>query len=475
MSLFKPAENTMAFLKAGIMGEAGSGKTHTATLLAIGLVKYLRANKLPGHDKPAFMLDTENGSSWIKPMFDEAGIELRVAKTRAFKDLVPAVNDAEKNASILLIDSLTHYWQELQDSYLKVLSERRHRQVSAFEFQDWAWLKRQWGGFSDRFVASNLHCILSGRLGWEYDQVTNERGKKEIEKSGVKMQAEKGIGYEPNILVWMERNLDLHDKVVARTATVLKDRSRKLDGKQFANPTFETFLPHIQFMALGGKHETPDINRNSDDMMPGDEAPLSDMKSIRRKIVLDEIQALLVEKYPSTSAEDKKQKAALIKENFGTTSWTEIETLMPLVDLQSNFDKLHRTMTGKPSRYGVTEAAAEAAAAQSKGAADDAAHLDDLIGERIAAAAPIETAPTEQVAATPALSAAETSQEPEPDEALGLVLDLRADFQNQHNGVRVNECWRRWAGKYKAASEATRLLMENEHEQALKRVKRAAA
>lgn len=356
MALFKPAENTMAYLKAGFMGEAGSGKTHTATLVAIGLVQYLKSKGIAGSDKPAFMLDTENGSSWIKPMFDEAGIPLLVAKTRAFKDLVPAVREAEQNASVLFIDSITHFWEELQNSYLATLSERRGRTMTRLEFQDWNFIKGQWRKFSDAFVTSNLHCILCGRLGWEYENVEDERGKKQIEKSGAKMQAEKGLGYEPNILVWMERNMDLHTKAIARTATVLKDRSRRLDGKQFPDPTFGTFLPHIEFMALGGKHESADVSRTSHDIMPDDDTPLSDIKSIRRNIVLDEIEALLVNHYPSTSAADKQAKAALIKKHFRTTSWTEISKLMPLHDLQCYYDALHRELEGKASRYGVEDA-----------------------------------------------------------------------------------------------------------------------
>src|SRR5690242_10339796 len=86
MGLFKPAGNTMAYFKAGFMGEAGSGKTHTASLVTIGLVQHLRKLGVPGSEKPVFMLDTEQGSAWVKPMFDEAGIELMVAKTRTFMD-----------------------------------------------------------------------------------------------------------------------------------------------------------------------------------------------------------------------------------------------------------------------------------------------------------------------------------------------------------------------------------------------------
>ena len=347
MSLFKPAENTMAYFKAGFMGEAGSGKTHTATLAMIGLIKHLRAKGIPGSDKPVFMLDTEQGSAWIKPMFDDAGIPFYVHKTRVFKDLVPAIREAEKEASGLLIDSVTHFWEELKTTYATSKPGR-----SVLEFQDWAVLKSMWSKFSDAYVNSELHCVLCGRLGHEYEQVQDERtGKKKIEQSGVKMQAEKGLGYEPNILIWMEREMDLTSKTITRKAIVLKDRSQRLDGEQYPNPTFQTFLPHIDDLALGGKHEGVDTSRTSGDIIPDDDAPLSDMKSIRRGIVLDEIEALLVKHYPSTSAAEKQAKAALVLKHFRTSSWTEISKLMPLYDLQKGYNDLHQQLEDAPSRY----------------------------------------------------------------------------------------------------------------------------
>ena len=47
MALFQRATNTQAFLKAGIMGFAGDGKTYTASELAIGLVLLMRQPQLP--------------------------------------------------------------------------------------------------------------------------------------------------------------------------------------------------------------------------------------------------------------------------------------------------------------------------------------------------------------------------------------------------------------------------------------------
>jgi hypothetical protein len=433
MALFKPAENTMAFLKAGFMGEAGSGKTHTATLVMIGLINHLRARGISNAEKPVFMLDTEQGSAWVKPMFDEAGIELHVAKTRAFKDLVGAVKEAENNASGLFIDSVTHFWEDLQNSYMA--SRKRHR----LEFQDWAVLKKMWRGFSDVYVNSELHCILCGRLGFEYEQYQDDNGKRQIEKSGVKMRAEKDLGYEPNMLVWMERDMDLHTKVVSRVATVLKDRSQRLDGRQFPNPTFDTFLPHVDFLALGGRHEAVDTTRNSEDAIPADDTPhLSDMKSIRRKIVLDEIEALLVEHYPTMTAEAKKAKADLIKRHFSTTSWTEISTLMPLVSLEANFDALHRELEGKASRYGVQDAPTE-------GPVDEIPHME-----------PAVEAPTA-----------------EPDDRDIIVKDIEAALTKTFNKTRLSLLQKEHAQDIAALDENRRARIDMAFGKARSRIEAA--
>lgn len=358
MSLFKPAGNTMAFFKAGFMGEAGSGKTHTASIVTIGLIKHLRLRGVPGSERPVFMLDTEQGSAWIKPMFDDAGVELMVAKTRAFKDLIAATREAERSGSALLIDSVTHFWEDLQNSYMASMSAQRKRPVNRLEFQDWAVLKRMWREFSDLYVNSNLHCVLCGRLAFEYETEKDESGRKQIEKSGVKMAAEKGLGYEPNILVWMERDMDLASKTVNRTAIVLKDRSQRLDGEQFQNPTFQTFMPHVAFLALGGQHEGVDTARNSQDIIPDDDVPMSDRRSVRREIVIEELDALLSEHgMGGTSNDAKIKRLEIVKKHFRSTSRTEIEKLMPLLDLQACFDALHRELTGSASRYGVPNAA----------------------------------------------------------------------------------------------------------------------
>ena len=55
MSLFQKAVNEQGYLKAGFLGFPGSGKTFTASLLAIGLAKELKENR------PVYAIDTEKG------------------------------------------------------------------------------------------------------------------------------------------------------------------------------------------------------------------------------------------------------------------------------------------------------------------------------------------------------------------------------------------------------------------------------
>ena len=67
MSLFSPATNDQAYLKAGFFGQEASGKTYSATQLVIGLHGLLKEKGLPEGDNPVLFMDTETGSSWVKP------------------------------------------------------------------------------------------------------------------------------------------------------------------------------------------------------------------------------------------------------------------------------------------------------------------------------------------------------------------------------------------------------------------------
>lgn len=356
MGLFAPAENTSAYLKMAMMGLQGSGKTYTATDIAIGLVKLMRERGAQAADRPIFFGDTEMGSDWVAPRVKAAGIELFTAKTRAFKDLLVMVQEAERGASILVIDSLTHFWVELCDAYMKAKKDRFGNPRTRLQFEDWAFLKAEWRKFTDLFVNSNLHIVACGRAGFEYETtVDDDTGKKNLEKTGIKFKAESEMGYEPSLLVLMERHQEMDGnrvKRVYRTATVLKDRSTLLDGKEFEEPKFANFLPHVQLLNIGGRQMGVDTMRSSVSTIPAD---TRDDRSLQRKIVVDEIESLLVLHHPGQTAAEKKRKLELLRTHF-EASWTEIETIMSLERLRHGYDTLHFTLEGKNSRYHISAA-----------------------------------------------------------------------------------------------------------------------
>lgn len=344
-NLFKKATNTQAYLKAGLMGFAGDGKTYTASELAIGLVLLMRKKGLAQGDKPVMFIDTETGSDWIKPRFDAENIELFTAKTRSFTDLLVAVKEAEASGSVLIIDSISHFWRGLTEEY----AERKNRK-RGLELQDWAWLKAEWGKFTDLFVNSKCHIVMCGRAGYEYDFFENDDGKKQLEKTGVKMKAETETGYEPSILILMEKHRDINTGEVWRTAQVLKDRSTRIDGKTFKNPSIQHFMPHIEFLNLGGDHVGVDTSRDNAELFASDGEPKWQKEKRLKAIALDEVIEVINKFHGGTSQDAKKAKADILEKFFGSRSWERIQT-MAYDDVVSARNAIWLALEGVPYAF----------------------------------------------------------------------------------------------------------------------------
>ena len=339
MSLFKKAESTSAYLKAGFLGGQGGGKTRTATELAIGIAKLSRDRKLKEAGKPIYFIDSETGSDYVKHIIERQGFELQQAKTRSFVDLLTAIDEAEKHGSALIIDSITHFWREFVNAYRKKKGRQR------LEMLDWVPIKEEWSRFTDAYVNSNLHIIMCGRMGYEYEHETDEdTGKKQLIKTDVKMKAEGETGYEPSILVLMERETDVKTNQVTRVGYVLKERFDVIDGKTFRNPTFEDFRPHVEMLNLGGAQLGVDTSRTSEDVFntEGDTRWAYERK--QKAIALEEVQEEMVRMYPGQTAGDKKAKADLLEQLFGTRSWTAVEnkSLDTVKDARNRLWKLSR-------------------------------------------------------------------------------------------------------------------------------------
>lgn len=321
MSLFKEIESP-THLKAGIFGFAGSGKTHTSALLAIGLWKMM--NKISGYDKPVLFIDTETGSSYVKDLFKEQGVPLLGIKTRAFVTLMAGLREAVAGGNILLIDSVTHFWQEITSAYLKKNNKTR------LSLRDFIPLKEEWGVFPTLYLNSPIHIIMAGRAGYEWGEEEDDEGENKLVKTGTKMKVEGDFGYEPTLSIEMELVRTKKGKTGSNylhKAWVVKDKFQAsgLEGKDFDNPTFETFLPHIQLLNLGGTPPAIDTETSSSAMMTDHRGVAKRLKE--RDVLSENLWAELPLRFNSRTDAGKKEGAGFLRETFGTLSVTEINSL----------------------------------------------------------------------------------------------------------------------------------------------------
>lgn len=328
MSLFQLTEMKQGFLKMGMYGDPKSGKTYTASLVALGLHKMIQSKK------PITFFDTETGSEYVLPtLFKPAGVELQSIKTRSFADLMAATKEAAQISDILIVDSVTHVWKELMDAY------KAKKGLDYIRMDDWQVLKKEWGAFTDLYLNCKLHMIVCGRSQDVWEDRTNEKGKIEKSVVGTKMATEKNLAYEPSLLIEMEKVSERETGFLIPRAWVLGDRFSKLDGKCFDKPTFETFLPHIQMLNLGGEHVGIDTERSSEALFVPD-SPDSRYEYGRKKdIAVENLHNEIDRRWSGQSVEQKNARLDVLNALFGTASKTAVENL-PLNIIEKGLARL---------------------------------------------------------------------------------------------------------------------------------------
>lgn len=321
------------YLKAGLFGFAGSGKTWTAALLAIETRKRL------GLQGPIAIYDTEGGGEYIAPMLLAAtGCAPVGKKSRSMADLLTVARECQAGAApILIVDSITHVWREVCDAYLAQVNEVRTRTGkqarNRLEFQDQMNIKSRWSQWTDFYLNSQLHIIICGRGGyiWEFQEEEDDTGKlhKELRQVGTKMKVESEFGFEPSLLVEM-RLLQVPDEsaktlfTITHQARVLKDRFGVMNGVEAENPRGEFFAPHLDMLVPGASNVVDTSLRTDMGVDEAGDAAYYQEKKEKAKL-LEEIQGEMIAAWPGQKAEEKRAKVAVVDFAFGTKSWTAVE------------------------------------------------------------------------------------------------------------------------------------------------------
>lgn len=346
MGLLKVAKKEKGFLKCGIYGFEGSGKTSLATTFGIGLAKKTGIKSIA-------MFDTEKGSDFLLPRLDKEGIELHFVKSRAFKDLCEVTKEtANGQYACLIIDSISHVWKEIVDAY------KAQKNKKFITMKDWGLIKGQWQDFTDLFLNTKLNIVMCGRAGNEFDYERDEdTGKQEFFKSGTKMKVEGEMGYESHLLIETfkqkksEVTGNIKDLGIIHSCFVWKDKNQdpktSLTGKEFINPKFENFGSHFAILDAGERdHVGFDATRNSKELFESPDRSF-EHQARKREILLEQIkEVFILNDLSGTSQETQKKRAQHLIDVFGTSGSTAIENL-PLKTLEDGLTKLQEKFYAK--------------------------------------------------------------------------------------------------------------------------------
>lgn len=306
---FSKAKPQQAFLKVGLYGPPGSGKTFTALLMAEGLAA--------GMGKRVAVVDTERGTDFYAMAVDDRQIhpqpfDFDALYTRSLSEVLESVRaiDTEKYG-VVILDSISHLWDAAIEAY-----NGRKTKADTIPMSAWGKIKRPYKDLVRYMLDCPMHIFILGRQ----KNIFEDDGEK-LKKVGVGMRAEGETEYEPHICIRMETNKN--DPGGTVFANVEKDRTGILAGRVIPNPSFQTV--HSIVPLLGGsqaKSEDPDDVAARDAELLDEEAKAAkkEEKSQGAWVILNDklVKAQTLEDLNAAAGEIKKAKRGLVEEHIGS-------------------------------------------------------------------------------------------------------------------------------------------------------------
>jgi hypothetical protein len=340
---FQPASKEIGFVKGSFYGPPGTGKT---TILAM-ILMYL--SKTYHNSAPVAWLASEKGVDFVIDMFKAEGVPLLVSRSRSFVDLRSATRDAiEQGCCAVGVDSITHFWQELFTEGMKAKGPRLQKIMR---------IKEEWNPFSQDFQDSPIHFLVTGRLGFSWDEVETQNEQtgeitKEVSRGGTKIKAEGDFGHEPDLEIEMSavedpdfmrwekvrgKNRKTFRSQMIHVATLKKSRVWALNGKAFSwkdQPGYklgyyktvaECFKPHFDQINIGGSHNVMAHTIGSSVLFePGSDQSNYEL-FIKRTIALEKWDATMAVIAGGQTKDAIKMRGVIGVSITGTRSKTEFE------------------------------------------------------------------------------------------------------------------------------------------------------
>ena len=221
MGLFKEATRESLFLRLGLVGPAGSGKTMSALRVGKGLA---------GPGGSMAVIDTERDSAKLYARGHGLKFSHTGLKTYGVEKFISAIKEAEEDGfDVLVIDSLSHAWSG-KDGILEFVDKAGKRSGGAGNFGAWRDATPRHNSLVDAILDAKLHVIITMRSKVEY-VVEKVGDKTQVRKVGLQPIQRDGLEYEFTIVGDMNQD---HELVVTKTrASFLKDQVIKEPDEEF--------------------------------------------------------------------------------------------------------------------------------------------------------------------------------------------------------------------------------------------------
>ena len=202
MSAFKKATKKQAKLRLALFGVSGAGKTYSALRLAAGLA---------GDIGKIAVIDTENKTAC--KYSDRFNFDVCECEKPSINNITLLLKEAAEY-DVLIIDSLTHAWEELLDEVNKIAKTK----FGGNSWSAWSEGTPKQREFIKQLMNFKGHLIVTMRSETCWEIQENDKGKKVPVRIGAAPKQGKNIEYEFDMLIQLNPD---------HSALVLKDRTSK--------------------------------------------------------------------------------------------------------------------------------------------------------------------------------------------------------------------------------------------------------
>jgi len=207
---FQKAVKSKSKLRCALFGPSGSGKTYSALSIAKGI-----GGKVA-------VIDSERGSA--SKYADKFEFDVVDLEKKSIDEYVQFIAEAgAAGYSVLIIDSLTHAWQDLLEEVEK-LANAKYRGNT---WSAWSEGTPKQRALVNAILSCPCHIMATMRSKTEWQTTQDDRGKSRPVRVGLAPEQGKGIEYEFDML--LELSTD-------HIANVIKDRTGMFQDKLLTKP-----------------------------------------------------------------------------------------------------------------------------------------------------------------------------------------------------------------------------------------------